>query len=199
MTKPEHPVVEALEYLQYSASNIDDEYSCPECGALRNKPHKDFCDVGKAIPLARSMSDELAQAQRENMCDACAGTGKPISGLSCQCGGSGKMSDAAVYLRDELIKAQEQLWEAQREIKNLAPTGKYNGLDIEGWYQRAEAAETKNRELAAQVAVMRNALELSKRQLLSVGYYHQIASTVENALANLPAEAEKLMRSKENE
>ena len=51
--------------------------------------------------------------------------------------------------------AEKQLAEAKREIKNLAPTGRYNGLDIEAWYleckkatERVEAAE---RQLEVQI------------------------------------------------
>ena len=41
----------------------------------------------------------------ENMCDACAGTGTPISGLACMCRGTGKLSEAAYYLREQLYKS----------------------------------------------------------------------------------------------
>lgn len=39
-------------------------------------------------------------------CDACGGTGKPVSGLACMCRGSGRMSDAAIYLRERLVEAE---------------------------------------------------------------------------------------------
>lgn len=45
----------------------------------------------------------------DNVCDACTGTGKPISGKPCMCGGTGKMSDAAVHLRKMLVEAEVEL------------------------------------------------------------------------------------------
>jgi len=39
--------------------------------------------------------------------------------------------------------------ELERENKNLAPTGKYNGQDIEQWYQCAEKAEAQLAEARA--------------------------------------------------
>lgn len=48
-------------------------------------------------------------ANKRNMCDACAGTGKPVSGLECMCGGTGRMSDAANYLRERLVTVSAEL------------------------------------------------------------------------------------------
>lgn len=122
----------------------------------------------------------------------------------------------------ELEQVRAELGEAQRLIKNLAPTGKYNGVDIEGWYlraqsaesllsraqdtiqvltQQAETAETKNASLAAQVAVMEVAL-----QYYANGGHYEIETpespitlldggeVAEKALATAPAKAEKLVR-----
>lgn len=46
---------------------------------------------------------EVERLKVENMCDACAGTGKPASGKPCMCGGTGKMSCAALLLRKTLV------------------------------------------------------------------------------------------------
>lgn len=54
-----------------------------------------------------------------NMCDACAGTGKPISGKPCMCGGTGRMSDAAVYLREQLVAEQTRADSAEAEVSRL--------------------------------------------------------------------------------
>ena len=48
-------------------------------------------------------NETVARLRAADTCDACAGTGKPTSGRSCMCGGSGRMSDAARYLRKELV------------------------------------------------------------------------------------------------
>lgn len=55
----------------------------------------------------------------DNICDACAGTGTPASGGICMCGGSGKMSDAARYLREKLVASSttESSWVAAEKAK----------------------------------------------------------------------------------
>lgn len=47
---------------------------------------------------------EVARLKGENACDACASTGAPVSGLPCMCRGTGKMSVAALMLREELAQ-----------------------------------------------------------------------------------------------
>lgn len=59
-------------------------------------------DWRAVVASHRTQQQRIAELERENMCDACAGTGKPASGEPCMCGGSGKMSDAARYLRERL-------------------------------------------------------------------------------------------------
>ena len=48
---------------------------------------------------------ECEKLKQQNMCDACAGTGTPAGGVKCMCGGTGRMSDAAVFLREQLVEA----------------------------------------------------------------------------------------------
>ena len=62
-------------------------------------------DAGKSCSDVILLQARLDSALSENKCDACGGTGVPISKIKCMCGGTGKMSDAARYLRKELIKA----------------------------------------------------------------------------------------------
>lgn len=50
-------------------------------------------------PFTIEAAKEISWLRSENHCDACGGTGTPVSGIPCMCGGTGKMSDAAVYLR----------------------------------------------------------------------------------------------------
>ena len=54
----------------------------------------------KEAELILEVLDGLTFERDRNICDACAGTGTPTSGPGCMCGGSGKMSDAAHYLRE---------------------------------------------------------------------------------------------------
>jgi hypothetical protein len=79
---------------------------------------------------AKEAQAENARLRSENLCDACAGT--PISGKPCMCGGSAKMSDAAVYLRAKFIEADE---ENDRLLGAIAPTAENLGL-----YERAMRA-----------------------------------------------------------
>lgn len=51
---------------------------------------------------------EFDRRGRENMCDACGGNGKPVSGLPCMCQGTGLMSRAAEYLRLELFHRDQE-------------------------------------------------------------------------------------------
>ena len=60
----------------------------------------------KELPRLRA---EIERLTRENICDACAGTGTPISCKPCMCGGTGRMSDAAIYLRKELFALRERI------------------------------------------------------------------------------------------
>jgi hypothetical protein len=60
-----------------------------------------LCEAALKGERARMM-----EALAENVCDACMGTGTPLSGGECMCGGSGKMSDAAHHLRRRLVAAE---------------------------------------------------------------------------------------------
>ena len=51
--------------------------------------------------------------------------------------------ECAWVLASDYDRLREQLDAADRMVKNLAPTGRYNGLDIEQWKCRAEAAESE--------------------------------------------------------
>lgn len=54
-----------------------------------------------------------------DICDACGGEGAPLNGLLCMCGGTGKMSDAGRWLREQLVKTEAELEAAQARIKRL--------------------------------------------------------------------------------
>jgi len=55
------------------------------------------------------------------------------------------LAEYAHSLRARLAAVTAERDEAQRMVKNLAPTGRYNGLDIEQWKQRAEQAEAREK------------------------------------------------------
>jgi hypothetical protein len=57
---------------------------------------------------AARLRQEMEELRAQNECDACGGTGKPISGLDCMCGGTGKMSDAARYLREKVVHLESE-------------------------------------------------------------------------------------------
>lgn len=54
------------------------------------------------------------------LCGVCAGTGKPVSGLPCICGGSGAQSDELYGLRLELSRAKEEINKKDETIKELS-------------------------------------------------------------------------------
>jgi hypothetical protein len=103
--------------------------------------------------------EALAKAERDNMCDACAGTGKPESGLHCQCLGSGKMSVAAETLRVVAHQQRERAESAERARDELAER-----LDTEQGESRLakeylSEARAQSDRLSSENARMRKALE----------------------------------------
>jgi hypothetical protein len=54
----------------------------------------------------------------EDTCDACAGTGKPVSGLPCVCGGSGRGCDEKVGLRRAVYVANLQVSEMRQAVQD---------------------------------------------------------------------------------
>jgi hypothetical protein len=65
---------------------------CPNC-----QRYNEALSCLKASSLALEKAEaELREARERDQCDACAGTGKPISGLPCMCKGTGRMSVAAL-------------------------------------------------------------------------------------------------------
>jgi len=66
----------------------------------------------------------LAERQAERRaCSVCAGTGVPVSGLPCICGGSGREADEMVGLRKELFRLQ-----SARPAEGDAETHRCNGV-----------------------------------------------------------------------
>ncbi len=88
---------------------------------------------------------ERDRLRAENMCDACAGTGDPGSGKPCMCGGSGRMSDAAAYLRECMIKAQADV----------------------------DCLRTENNGFAAELATLRNDGDRLRSDLAELTAYHE--------------------------
>lgn len=95
-------------------------------GACAHGQFREACLDCKDARIA-SFERELAEMRGRDMCDACAGTGTPTSKLPCMCGGTGRMSDAAYYLRAQLAAAEaraERLREASTylvlQVKVLA-------------------------------------------------------------------------------
>ena len=65
----------------------------------------DLTTPGSKDSIIEQLIENVKRLEADNICDACMGTGKVISNAEqCMCGGSGKMSDAAIYLRGELFK-----------------------------------------------------------------------------------------------
>jgi len=56
------------------------------------------------------------------------------------------ITDYIDSLQSALQVAQQERDDAERMVKNLAPTGRYNGLDIEQWMQRAKKAEAERND-----------------------------------------------------
>jgi hypothetical protein len=85
---------------------------------------------------ARALSAEqkVRSLEAENQCDICAGIGVSESGKPCACGGSGKMSDVAIYLRLKFfneVKARE-VAEQSLELSRAANVDEFRLL-AEKW------------------------------------------------------------------
>ncbi len=89
-------------------------------------------------------------AHRANICDACGGSGVPVSGPGCMCGGSGKMSDAAHYLREryaaEKIRADNLQNQLNCWLLDVPPRPDANRN------VKIPSLESENTELRAQLA-----------------------------------------------
>ena len=79
-----------------------------------------------------------------------------------------KAEGQAQELRDQLAAALKAKEKAERLNKNLAPTGRYEGLDIEGWYRRAVEAEQELEMLARLIDCARTGDLASVRALASL-------------------------------
>ena len=66
-------------------------------------------ETANAKIVAEVAREELVKVKAANICDSCAGAGQPISGKPCMCRGTGLMSVAALYLREEMVRAQIKL------------------------------------------------------------------------------------------
>lgn len=93
---------------------------CPSCIVQRLMALTEATAVFADIVDPRESIERL---QAENICDACCGTGKAPSG-DCMCGGTGRMSDAAIYLREELVSLRRQVQAVTQEWLSEAKAGR---------------------------------------------------------------------------
>jgi len=69
-----------------------------DLGAINaNATHHDA--LTEILRLAERVRELEEQARLDNLCDVCAGTGKPTSGWPCACGGTGSMRETVAHLR----------------------------------------------------------------------------------------------------
>ena len=104
--------VELRNLKTWKSSYLDDIATCIEHAGIEPLEGKALQMLDQ-IDVIREERDELkahvAELEKQNMCDACCGTGKSISNIPCMCGGSGLMSDAALSLRDRVIELEAKL------------------------------------------------------------------------------------------
>lgn len=79
-----------------------------ELDELRTKKRELEAERDRLLDEKHEALEQLRRAKGENQCDACLG-GNPISGKPCMCRGTGKMSEAALYLREQLVKTEARL------------------------------------------------------------------------------------------
>jgi len=61
------------------------------------------------LEMANWLVHAYQEAKADNICDVCLGAGEPLSKKPCMCRGTGKMSEAAIYLREQLVEAEMEL------------------------------------------------------------------------------------------
>lgn len=69
--------------------------------------------------VIRWLADALSTAREPAKCSACAGTGKPVSGRPCICGGVGTEAAELTGLRRELSTARERADRAEQDSKRM--------------------------------------------------------------------------------
>lgn len=152
-------------------------------------------DVSFEEVIAR-LNAENERLTAEDMCDACAGTGKPASGVPCMCGGTGKMSDAARWLRGENAKAMAKLagatfncpscgrhdfglWQGAAQLKDEVDrlTAEVERLTVSG---KEELARLHSHDPARVERAASNKIIVLGRGEVSVGGAHEEGSSVTN-------------------
>ena len=99
--------------------------------------------------MARIATQETATARGDNVCDAC--LGEPLTTGPCMCGGSGQMSEAARYLRTELVTARARI----AELASLLQSSSMLLGQAADWMTLERGADTvgtnKLREMASRI------------------------------------------------
>lgn len=99
----------------------------------RDNERKDlYGRLDKARARIAELEAERDRLAAENICDACAGSGEPVSGKPCMCGGTGRMSAAAIYLREQLVsetRRADRITEVVEEWLNRQDYPTHKDLD----------------------------------------------------------------------
>ena len=71
--------------------------------------------------IAQSLVTEVRRLRADAFdCDICAGTGTPLSGGPCTCGGTGRARDVLVCVREQLAALRERLAAERAEMQDRA-------------------------------------------------------------------------------
>lgn len=87
-------------------------------GSCLHVPETGFTLIPWEDKKLRELADAIgliAKLKAENVCDACAGTGKPESGHPCMCSGTGSMAVAARWLREEVVRTRQEIAKLTKE------------------------------------------------------------------------------------
>lgn len=71
----------------------------------------------------RRLQMEVERLKADGACDACAGTGRPVSELPCMCGGTGRAADAVTHLRGRLSGTRAEIEKTLAETQRLHDQG----------------------------------------------------------------------------
>lgn len=120
----------------------------------------ELSDTSNTLRLAQKTVGTLTA---ENMCDVCAGAGKPTSGDLCMCDGTGKMSVAALELRSNLFAAMAKNEHLSSELQEARETGVVSsGGKSEVRYQKLLAEQERDRIKAENERLIKREDELEQ-------------------------------------
>lgn len=82
-------------------------------------PAGEWAKAEEALAEIAKRDARIAELEAENVCDSCLGAGESLAGGRCMCGGTGKLTNGATYLREQLFDAKARIAELEGALRAL--------------------------------------------------------------------------------